>query len=57
MAAFEVDWKRDGGQPIGGDKAIDGERAHPSIDVRAGDASKGEDCHWNRHDEADEEDG
>jgi len=39
VVALEVDRERDRGEAIGGDEAIDGERAHPTVDICSGYAS------------------
>jgi hypothetical protein len=41
VVALEVDRQRDGGEAVGGDEAVDGERAHPAVDVGAFDAALG----------------
>ena len=56
VVALEVEGKRDSGETVGGEEAVDGEGAHPAIDVGSGDAAKSEDCYRERGEDAGDED-
>jgi hypothetical protein len=57
VVAFEVDGQRDAGEAVGCDEAVDGEGAHPAVDVGAGDAAQGEDADGKRGEKAGDKDG
>lgn len=54
--ALEVDGERDGGEAVGGEEAVDGEGAHPAVDVGAGDSAECEDDDGECGEEAGDED-
>ncbi len=57
VVALEVDGERDGGEAVGCEEAVDGERAHPAVDVGAGNSAECEDYDGECGEEAGDEDG